>query len=534
MQKTSKVIPWQLYCAFGCISLLCLAARFPYLFGGVINWDESTFILMSQEIVQGHLPYVRLWDNKPPLGFAVFALPQFFFPKSIEAVRLLGWLVVSVAACFVFLIARDLQNGRAAWLAAIVFVFGVGIIAGGQAVLTEHLTLPALTAALWLSLAPAPSRRRLFAIGVLLGTSCFIRLNLSYAALIIGASLLLLAPWRGWRDLFIRGAAYSAGGLVVGVIVFLPYLFAGKAGLWWTSVVLAPLAFVEHGRPLSTVVTHLIGKGFGLRQEGLVYYHDFFSGLVLWMGGAIGLVLRLVERLRSNPSQPRPGAAFDAQPLAEQARSMVILLCFLAGSALAVLSTKQPHAQYLLQLTPFFAVGSGILLDTLFKRRRTAALIVIMPIALTALWPLGQAYAAVYNRIVDKQPLDQSRQLQIAAYLIEHNPCRAPILMTKDQIVYWMVDVPPPHRMFVHPTTISRDYFFPLVLGSGASPTSVMEEVLASRPAFVITEERVWYIRDKPAETLLRNVLARDYQVAHEWGKLRGFRRTDWPGCPPG
>lgn len=56
------------------IITLCLVIRLPFFFTTVINWDESTFIIMGQSILDGHLPYTVLWDNKPPLLFVFFCV----------------------------------------------------------------------------------------------------------------------------------------------------------------------------------------------------------------------------------------------------------------------------------------------------------------------------------------------------------------------------------------------------------------------------------------------------------------------------
>jgi len=45
---------------------LSMLLRLPFSFVSVIDWDESTFIIMGQEILDGHLPYTRLWDFKLP------------------------------------------------------------------------------------------------------------------------------------------------------------------------------------------------------------------------------------------------------------------------------------------------------------------------------------------------------------------------------------------------------------------------------------------------------------------------------------
>ncbi len=71
------------------LSLLCVLIRLPFWFPSTIDWDESTFILMGQELLDGRLPYADLWDNKPPLAFAAFAVFIALHP-SIVALRVAG------------------------------------------------------------------------------------------------------------------------------------------------------------------------------------------------------------------------------------------------------------------------------------------------------------------------------------------------------------------------------------------------------------------------------------------------------------
>ena len=39
------------------ISVLAIAIRAPFLFPAVIDWDESTFIIIGQSALDGFLPY---------------------------------------------------------------------------------------------------------------------------------------------------------------------------------------------------------------------------------------------------------------------------------------------------------------------------------------------------------------------------------------------------------------------------------------------------------------------------------------------
>lgn len=74
--------------------------RSPNLFPSVINWDESTFILMGQSVLDGHLPYLELWDNKPPLLFFIFALFIGIGGKNIVWIRVAGSLFLGISAFF--------------------------------------------------------------------------------------------------------------------------------------------------------------------------------------------------------------------------------------------------------------------------------------------------------------------------------------------------------------------------------------------------------------------------------------------------
>ena len=63
--KITTVIFW--------LAIIALLLRFPFFFRDYIDRDESTFILVAQSWVDGHLPYTQLWDVKPPLTFLFFA-----------------------------------------------------------------------------------------------------------------------------------------------------------------------------------------------------------------------------------------------------------------------------------------------------------------------------------------------------------------------------------------------------------------------------------------------------------------------------
>ena len=48
--------------------------QFSYIDQEVIDWDESTFFVISKYLANGDLLYVDYWDGKPPLIFIYLGL----------------------------------------------------------------------------------------------------------------------------------------------------------------------------------------------------------------------------------------------------------------------------------------------------------------------------------------------------------------------------------------------------------------------------------------------------------------------------
>ena len=65
---------------------------------------------MGQGILDGFLPYDRIWDSKPPLAYAAYAGAIELFGRSVAALRLAGYLCVVLTS---YLVYRDVRADRA-------------------------------------------------------------------------------------------------------------------------------------------------------------------------------------------------------------------------------------------------------------------------------------------------------------------------------------------------------------------------------------------------------------------------------------
>ncbi len=167
--------------------LLVLAAitvlvRLPFFFHDVIDPDESTFILMGQDIVDGNLPYDKQWDLKPPLLFYSFAATIAVFGKSIPAIRLAGLLCVLAASSLIFLCAEKLRGPRTGFIAAFLFIVTSTFSEAGAGTVSEIVAVVPLAAAMLVLLKEQVRARDFFLAGFFISLACLVRLNLGYLA----------------------------------------------------------------------------------------------------------------------------------------------------------------------------------------------------------------------------------------------------------------------------------------------------------------------------------------------------------------
>ena len=142
---------------------LALLWRLPFVPYAVVNWDESSFILVADSWVRGHLPYTEIAENKPPLIFGFLALLQLVCGKSIVAVRLAGVVLVAVTAWLCALTTRRAFGLRGWSAVALLPVVALGTFAPGSgALMAEHLAQVALAAILYLLTGERFERKRAF------------------------------------------------------------------------------------------------------------------------------------------------------------------------------------------------------------------------------------------------------------------------------------------------------------------------------------------------------------------------------------
>ncbi len=419
--------------------------RFPFFFRDYVDRDESTFILMAQSLVDGHLPYTQLWDLKPPLLFFIFALPIWLFGKSLVAIRVAGLLAVSGIVYSTYALGRE-TGGKATGLAAgLACMFLMSLGGSVQGVMSEHFSMLFLLPALLL-LARAPGLLSYFTAGALLGLAVLCKSNLAVALPVVAGYLLIRSLTREGRAMRIPVLFAALGGGLVLFASVLPYLWSGLGSLWWDSVVRAPLAYS--------------GDAGEFRPASLGFY--LAAGVLLWLAFRRGWL---------NRRDPATG---------------LLAIC-LAGILLAFYKGGKINGHYLLQFYPLALV-------LLFTSLQQAAPRITRGFVGGALLWLALLPAESYREYADlwsyyrkEGTWYNGEGVAVPRYLHNTYPGEDRVFFLEYHIGYWFVNALPPTAVATHPSNICRSYLYPFIPGSRPDPESEIQYIMETyRPQMVV------------------------------------------------
>ena len=338
--------------------------------------DQGLYAYVGERILEGELPYVDAWDQKPPAIHYTYALMRAVW-RSDAVVPAVDLAVAAAVAALLFGIARQLTSPAAGFGAAVIFLFlsnpaftrlnGVRIRAQ-----CETFIALAVTAALALLL----RRRRgaYAAAGVLLGAAFMFKYNAAvYAAAVFGGLW-----WAG--DLTLKRAAALAGGACAVPAAFL-LVFSGALIPFYDATVAYNLQYSgETYDGLAHFVTYL-----------LTFPVDRARDDALWTlgGGACAVLLA--------------GAVRD--------RSRLIPVAWVAAACLSIaINGSRGLPQYFVQAGPALALAGAWACWILAGHARSAALPaparrVVLAVALVlvgvAIWRVNQ-----FDKLVEQTAFD--------------------------------------------------------------------------------------------------------------------------------
>lgn len=187
---------------FAVLLLITVVLRLPGFTVKVFNSDETFLATQAEVINSGGRLYEDAADRKPPLVPYIYAATfAITGTTALWSVRVAAMLAVVLTAMILAADARRRWGERAAWLAALLFVFSTVAFApqDGQAANFEIFMLPATAAAMLLA-----ARGRTVGSGVAVAVATLAKQT--------GAAMLLPVLYLIWRARGRRGAAETLAG----------------------------------------------------------------------------------------------------------------------------------------------------------------------------------------------------------------------------------------------------------------------------------------------------------------------------------
>ena len=449
--------------------------RFPFVFRDYIDRDESTFIIVAQNWVDGHLPYTLLWDLKPPITFLFFALIISAFGKSLIAIRIAGIISVALIALFTYRIGKEISSKKIAFWSAIITVLLISSFGSLQGVMSEHISMLFFMPAVFLLI-----RYRTFlgwtTAGLLLGAAVMTKMNLAYPVLFLGLYLIYDVFQKSNRPVrLMKVVGFGLGVIFVIGSTILPYYLNGKTSIWWNAVILAPLEYAE------------------VRRQSL----GAFIPLILFL--AILIIYNIRKKVISIKDQ-----------------TTQVLLVAIFGVLVALLRGGVINGHYLIQLHPLWIIPIAILFAraTVFIKWDYRPYILIIMFLLPV-----EAYKEYYD--VAKYKSDRGTFLngegfEVTRYISDQNLPTENLLFLEYHIGYWLLEILPPTKAATHPTNLVRDETFSYFDNPRKSSMEELRYILEElRPGIVVTRQR-WYVFDKKEEeanSYVRAYLETHYQI---------------------
>src|SRR5574341_2317581 len=108
---------------------ICLLPVLLYLpsMGSPFERDEGVYATVAQGLLNGQVPYRDLFDNKPPLVYAWYALSFTLFGEHVMAPRILASVLLSLTTLSLFGQARMVFPKPVAYVAAGLFGLSTGL-----------------------------------------------------------------------------------------------------------------------------------------------------------------------------------------------------------------------------------------------------------------------------------------------------------------------------------------------------------------------------------------------------------------------
>jgi len=169
--KNRLIIKQESWIVFSGFFISTFVLRAWTFFRSVLDKDETLYLLVARSVLQGHPPYVQVWDHKPPGLFWLFSGAIAIFGDSIASIRILACLAIALTSYMLYKIGTTFEReGKTIGLIAGIFYLIFTFNNSGTASNAEILFAPFITFAFYLLFNTHQYEKlKIFCIGLFIG-----------------------------------------------------------------------------------------------------------------------------------------------------------------------------------------------------------------------------------------------------------------------------------------------------------------------------------------------------------------------------
>jgi 4-amino-4-deoxy-L-arabinose transferase-like glycosyltransferase len=512
--QVSALLTERSWITFTALALLVVLIRWATFYQSELDWDESLYVLVAQDWLKGNPPYTKVWDNKPPGIYALFAATLATIGRSMLSIRMLACVFISITCFFLYKIGALLEkNGKKVGFLAGTFYAIVTVTSGGDAANTELFFATFVVIAFYLFFVSkfhltfnldANILRRFFFVGLLLGLG----FQVKYVALFDCVALagIFLLSWLlqnrlkdGYWSIASAVSITILGFIVPTMVVVLYFLWVGHFGDY------AYANFTAN--KLRTV-----SVGFSLGPPLRAIARQTLYNPVFWV--SVPVVLLHLRSVRDTSFKDK--------------RLVMSWLIWFFVVLFSIVFTLRGflYNHYFLHLAPanslltayiiihFLFASGGKSWPSSLKISAILGLILTVLITTQAVNQLFLSAQHIYFRHFKGEQYWKDTQAETAAYLMDRiKPEDYIYTVNGFPIVYFLTNAKIPTRYAFPPFLVSRP---DLPNITGVDALQELDRIFEKKPTYILVrQDEQEFDRNKPFFDKLNQVLATDYRLDH-------------------
>ena len=400
----------------------------------VIDWDESVYFTIAQDITNGGVPYKTAWDTKGPLLFFIFVPVILLFDENIAALRIFTTCYLLVSMFFLYLLARRMFQGFTALVPPLIYgLFFTTPGLGGYASNGEiFMMLPVILALLcYIEYVSKGGLKLLFLSGLFTSAAFLTKGTAVFSAFVVP----LFITWNnlklgasGIKPFVKEAVIYSLGVLSVFLVLTLYFAANGAVYDFYHTY------FVINGIYVGTVPF----------QAALLELYTFIYDTFIWsrefttlLTAAAALVI-LIQFIR--------GKFASAEK-----KTLCFILALAVVSLVGVLWGRRMFPHYYLQMGLAYSLLIAMAVSkTGMRRLYIQALIIVLAAGFLVRYPIGETIR--YIKDEDKNWFEADTTYAVAGYIRSNTSEDNTILVIGGQpVIQFLADRRAPIKDFWWP-----------------------------------------------------------------------------------